>query len=157
MSISKRRKATADIDEPFWRHKSLAEMTAAEWESLCDGCGKCCLLKVEYEDTGEVFPTSVSCKLLDRDTCRCSDYADRKRHVPDCIQLTAAMVDNLSWLPSTCAYRLLSEGKALAWWHPLVSGSAETVHEAGISIRQRTISEDEAGDELQDWIVDWKL
>ena len=98
MSISKRRKATAETDEPFWRHKSL-----------------------------------------------------------DCIQLTAAMVDNLSWLPSTCAYRLLSEGKALAWWHPLVSGDPETVHTAGISIRQRTISEDDAGDELQDWIVDWKL
>src|SRR3546814_1801132 len=86
---------------PVWRRKSLAEMTRPEWESLCDGCGKCCLLKVEFEDTGEVFPTSVSCKLLDRDTCRCSDYANRKRHVPDCILLTPAMVDNLSWLPTT--------------------------------------------------------
>ena len=157
MSTSRRRRAKAEPAEPFWRRKPLGEMTRPEWESLCDGCGKCCLLKVEYEDTREVFPTSVSCKLLDRDTCRCSDYVHRKRHVPDCILLTPEMVGNLSWLPSTCAYRMLSEGKDLAWWHPLVSGDPETVHDAGISVRQRTISEDEAGDDLQDWIVDWKL
>ncbi len=158
MSTSSRQKRSAPAaPEPFWRHKTLAEMTRREWESLCDGCGKCCLLKVEYEDTGEVHATSVSCRLLDRDTCRCSDYPNRKRHVPDCILLTPDMVGNLSWLPSTCAYRVLSEGGDLAWWHPLVSGDPETVHEAGISIRQRTISEDEAGDDLQDWIVDWKL
>src|SRR3546814_20467283 len=113
MSTSRRRAPKAEAAAPFWRRKPLAEMTRPEWESLCDGCGKCCLLKVEFEDTGEVHPTSVSCKLLDRDTCRCSDYAHRKRHVPDCILLTPAMVDNLSWLPTTCAYRVLSEGKEI--------------------------------------------
>ncbi|MFN4089133.1 MAG: YcgN family cysteine cluster protein [Alphaproteobacteria bacterium] len=157
MSASRRPGGRVPAAEPFWRRKTLAEMSGAEWESLCDGCGKCCLLKVEYEDTGEVFPTSLSCRLLDRDTCRCSDYADRKRHVPDCILLTPGMVGDLSWLPSTCAYRVLSEGGDLAWWHPLVSGDPETVHAAGISVRQRTISEDEVDGDLQDWIVDWKL
>lgn len=148
--------AIAD-DEPFWRRKSLAEMTREEWESLCDGCGKCCLIKVEYEETGEVHPTSVACKLLDEKTCRCSDYPNRQKRVPDCIVLTASMVGNLSWLPSTCAYRLIAEGEDLHWWHPLVSGDPDTVHEAGISVRHRTIPEDEAGDDLERYIVDWRL
>lgn len=145
------------VDAPFWKRKSLAEMSRNEWESLCDGCGKCCLIKVEYEDSGEVHPTSLACKLLDGQTCRCSDYPNRQKHVPDCIVLTAAMVDNLSWLPSTCAYRLIAEGRDLYWWHPLLSGDPETVHEAGISLRNRTISEDEAGDDLERYIVDWRL
>ena len=145
------------MEEPFWRRKTLAEMTPEEWESLCDGCGKCCLLKVEYEDTGEVLPTSVACRLLDRDTCRCSNYPERKTHVPDCILLTCGDVARLSWLPSTCAYRMIAEGKDLEWWHPLVSGSLSTVHEAGISVRQRVISEDEAGEDLEVYVVDWKL
>lgn len=143
--------------EPFWRRKLLGEMTQTEWESLCDGCGKCCLIKVEYEDSDEVHPTSVACRLLDPESCKCRDYPRRKQHVPDCIQLTSSMVGNLSWLPSTCAYRLVGEGKDLYWWHPLVSGSPETVHEAGISVRSRTISEDEAGDDLERFIVDWVL
>lgn len=143
--------------EPFWRRKSLAEMTRQEWESLCDGCGKCCLIKLEYEDSAEVYPTSIACKLLDGETCRCRDYPNRLKHVPDCIVLTPAMVDNLSWLPTTCAYRLIAEGQDLPWWHPLVSGDPETVHEAGISVRSRTISEDEAGDDLERYIVDWRL
>ena len=143
--------------EPFWKRKRLQELTAAEWESLCDGCGKCCLLKVEYEDTGEILPTSLSCRLLDRESCRCTDYPNRKTHVPDCIMLTPDQVSNLSWLPSTCAYRLVAEGKDLYWWHPLVSGDPETVHEAGVSVRCRTISEDEAGDDIEAYIVDWQL
>lgn len=145
------------MDAQFWKRKRLEEMSREEWESLCDGCGKCCLLKVEYEDTGEVLPTSVACRLLDRETCRCTDYPRRKSLVPDCIVLTCEAVASLSWLPSTCAYRLVAEGKDLAWWHPLVSGDPETVHEAGISVRFRTISEDEAGDDLEAYIADWRL
>ena len=142
---------------PFWNRKSLAELTQSEWESLCDGCGKCCLLKVEYEDSGEILPTSVACRLLDRETCRCTNYPERKTHVPDCIVLTCAEIATLSWLPSTCAYRLVAEGKDLYWWHPLVSGDPDSVHEAGMSVRARTISEDEAGDDLEEYVVDWKL
>ena len=142
--------------EPFWRRKTLTEMTKAEWESLCDGCGKCCLLKLEDEDSGEVSYTDVACKLLDMETCRCSHYVTRKRHVPDCIKLTPNLVDQLRWMPSTCAYRLLSEGKDLAWWHPLVSGDPETVHRAGVSVRGRAVpeAEVEAG-ELENRIVEW--
>ena len=142
---------------PFWKRKTPAQMTAQEWESLCDGCGKCCLLKVEYEDTGEIVPTSLSCRLLDRETCRCSNYAERKQHVPDCIVLTPTGLAELSWLPRTCAYRLVAEGKDLYSWHPLVSGNPDSVHEAGISVRQRTISEDDAANDLEDYVVDWKL
>ncbi len=145
---------------PFWKRKTLAEMTAAEWESLCDGCGKCCLLKVEYEDTGEIFPTSVACRLFDGETCRCGDYADRQRHVPDCVVLTPANVADLSWMPRTCAYRLVAEGKDLYDWHPLISGDLDSVHRAGVSVRYRTISEDAIDDDpatLERHIVDWKL
>lgn len=140
--------------EPFWRRKSLTEMTKAEWESLCDSCGKCCLLKLEDEDTGEVSYTDAACKLLDMETCRCSHYVNRKRYVPDCIKLTPKLVDKLRWMPSTCAYRLLAEGKDLAWWHPLVSGDPETVHQAGVSVRGRAVPESEAG-ELENRIVEW--
>lgn len=144
--------------EPFWRRKGLTEMTQAEWESLCDGCGKCCLLKLEDEESGEVSYTDVACKLLDLKTCQCSKYAERKRHVPDCIKLTPKLVDQLRWMPSTCAYRLLSEGKDLAWWHPLVSGDRETVHRAGVSVRGRALSETETksdADSLEHRIVEW--
>ena len=145
------------MPEPFWRTKTLSELSPAEWESLCDGCGKCCLLKVEYEDTGEIQPTSVACRLLDCDTCRCTNYPDRKKHVPDCIVLTIDQIASLSWLPSTCGYRLVAERKDLYWWHPLVSGDPNSVHKAGMSVRFRAISEDDAGDDLEDYIVDWKL
>ncbi len=128
-------------EEPFWRRKTLAEMTRSEWESLCDGCAKCCLDKLEDEDTGEIRYTEVACRLLDLGTCRCTDYANRKRFVPDCVILTARRVDRLAWLPSTCAYRLLSEGKDLEWWHPLVSGDPETVHRAGVWVRGREVPE----------------
>jgi hypothetical protein len=127
---------------PFWKRKTLAQMTAAEWESLCDGCGRCCLVKLEDEDTGKIHFTDVACRLFDSETCRCKDYANRTRKVDDCVQLTPENIGELTWLPKTCAYRMLDEGKDLAWWHPLVSGDPETVVEAGISMRGRTISEE---------------
>ncbi|HEX2257071.1 MAG TPA: YcgN family cysteine cluster protein [Afifellaceae bacterium] len=142
--------------KPFWRRKRLDEMDAAEWESLCDGCARCCLNKLEEEDTGEIFWTSVACRLLDGETCRCRDYANRQARVPDCLQLTPRSVPELTWLPPTCAYRLVGEGRDLYWWHPLVSGDPETVHQAGISVRGRVVSEEGiAVAELEDFIVDW--
>ena len=128
-------------DSPFWHAKSLSEMNKAEWEALCDGCGLCCLVRFEDEETGEVVPTRVHCKLFDPAACRCTDYADRKRHVPDCIKLTPGNIEALEWMPPSCAYRRLHEGRGLAWWHPLVSGDPETVHQAGVSVRGQTISE----------------
>jgi uncharacterized cysteine cluster protein YcgN (CxxCxxCC family) len=122
---------------PFWKTKTLEEMSAAEWESLCDGCGKCCLSKLEDEDTGEIYFTSVGCRLFDAGTCRCSDYQNRLSLVSDCVRLTPQNVRTISWLPSTCAYRLVAEGRDLFSWHPLVSGDAESVHKAGISMRGR--------------------
>jgi uncharacterized cysteine cluster protein YcgN (CxxCxxCC family) len=116
-------------------------MTPQEWESLCDGCGLCCLIRFEDEETGEVIPTRVACKLLDQGSCRCKDYANRKLHVPDCIKLTPGNIEALRWMPKSCAYRRLHEGRDLAWWHPLVSGDPESVHRAGVSIRGQTISE----------------
>ena len=144
----------AMAEDPFWRRKTLAEMTRGEWESLCDGCAKCCLDKLQDDDTGEISYTEVACRLLDLGTCRCTDYANRKRFVPDCVVLTARTVARLTWLPSTCAYRLISEGKDLAWWHPLVSGDPESVHRAGVSVRGRAVPEAVAGD-LEDHIVHW--
>ena len=141
-------------EEPFWRRKTLAEMTRGEWESLCDGCAKCCLDKLEDDDTGEISYTEVACRLLDLGTCRCTDYANRKRFVPDCVVLTPRTVARLTWLPSSCAYRLISEGKDLEWWHPLVSGDPETVHRAGVSVRGRAVPEAVAGD-LEDHVVRW--
>ena len=129
-------------------------MTRAEWESLCDGCGKCCLHKLENADTGDVRFTEVACRLLDPKTCRCTRYAARKRLVPDCLILTAARARRTGWLPRTCAYRLLAEGKELPRWHPLVSGDPKSVHRAGMSVRGRTVAERDAGD-LEDHIVAW--
>ncbi|MBC8129054.1 MAG: YcgN family cysteine cluster protein [Rhizobiaceae bacterium] len=143
-------------NKPFWRVKSLEEMTPAEWESLCDGCGRCCLNKLEDWDTGEIAWTNVACTLLDGESCRCSDYANRRAVVPDCIGLTAAEVRKIVWLPPTCAYRLVRDGEDLYWWHPLVSGDPETVHAAGVSVRGRTISEDGMDtDDLEDHLAEW--
>lgn len=145
-------------DLPFWKSKTLAEMTAAEWESLCDGCGLCCLNKIEEWDSGDIYFTSVSCKLLDGQSCRCSSYENRWDFVPDCVQLTKENVPEIAWLPPTCGYRLVNEGHDLYWWHPLVSGDPETVHAAGISARGRTISETEIDiEDLEDYVVDWPL
>ena len=123
------------MPEPFWKTKTLEEMSAAEWESLCDGCGKCCLSKLEDEDTGDIYFTTVGCRLLDSQACRCRDYANRTALVSDCVRLTPQSVCTISWLPSTCAYRLIAEGRDLYWWHHLISGSTDTVHQAGISVR----------------------
>ncbi len=130
-----------DGNQPYWRRKLLDQMNRREWEQLCDGCGRCCMLKLEDEDTDEIFLTRLSCKLLDIGQCRCTDYDNRHQKVPDCLSLTPKMVRELSWLPDTCAYRLVDEGQDLAWWHPLVSGRAETVHEAGISVRDWAMPE----------------
>ena len=141
---------------PFWQAKQLHEMTRQEWESLCDGCGRCCLVKLEDEDTGDIYTTDVSCRLLDCSTCRCTDYANRHQLVDDCIKLDPENVEALGWLPETCAYRLIHEGKPLADWHPLVSGRPETVHEAGISVRGKVTSETEVDvDDLPERITDW--
>jgi hypothetical protein len=144
---------------PFWRTKSLGEMSREEWESLCDGCGKCCLIKLRDADTNRVDYTDVACHLLDTDACRCTDYPNRHSRVPDCVRLSPVRLDEImSWMPSTCAYRLLAEGRELPGWHPLVSGDCESVHRAGVSIRGRVVSDsgfDE--DALVARIVDWPL
>lgn len=138
-------RATCQImDEPYWKTTPLEAMSPQQWEALCDGCGKCCLSKLEDEDTGEIYWTSVGCRLFDGATCRCSDYDNRLARVPDCVGLTPANVRTIAWLPGTCAYRLVGEGRDLYWWHHLVSGSRETVHDAGISVRGKlTAHEDE--------------
>lgn len=140
----------------FWEEKTLEEMTTEEWEALCDGCGRCCLMKLEDEDTGDIYVSDVHCKLLDGETCRCTDYPDRLRQVPDCIKLTPENVKTIAWIPSTCAYRRIHEGRGLAWWHPLVSGDPETVAAVGVSVRGRTFSELAiAPGAWEDHIADW--
>jgi len=149
--------AAQGASEPFWKTKRLSQMTQVEWESLCDGCGRCCLNKLEDVDTGATYFTNVACRLFDTASCRCKDYANRKRQVSDCVQLSPRNVKRIVWLPPTCAYRLVAEGKDLAWWHPLVSGRPETVHEAGVSVRGReTVCETKLPEE--EWeqrIVAW--
>lgn len=134
----------------FWETVPLRKMTPEEWEALCDGCGKCCLNKLEDEDTGEVHFTNIACRLLDGESCRCSSYETRKRHVPECVVLTSGGIGAISyWLPSTCAYRLRAEGRPLYDWHPLISGDPESVHRAGQSVRGWTLSELTVAEE--DW------
>ncbi len=129
------------IDQPFWKTMRLEQMNREQWESLCDGCGRCCLQKFQDGKTGKVTYTWVSCYLLDTDACRCTDYGNRTILVPDCLVLTPGQIPRLRWLPRTCAYRRLSEGKQLRAWHPLVSGEPDSVHRAGISVRDKAISE----------------
>ncbi len=139
---------------PFWQTKTLEQMSREEWESLCDGCGRCCLHKLRYEADESLGHTNVACRLLDLESCQCSRYATRHRYVPDCVTLTPAEVRAIDWLPPSCAYRLLAEGKDLQWWHPLVSGDPETVHAAGVSVRGRVVGERGAGP-LDHHLVDW--
>ncbi len=143
-------------DMPFWEKKTLAEMTRAEWEALCDRCGRCCVHKIEDAERGEVYFTDVACRLLDIETCQCQDYAHRSALVPDCVPLTAKMVTEIHWLPQSCAYRRLMEGRGLAWWHPLISGDPNTVKEAGVSVCGRVVQEMKVDlDALEDRVVSW--
>lgn len=141
------------LRDRFWE-LPLAELSREEWESLCDGCGRCCLHKIEDADSGEIADTNVACKLLDTDTARCSDYRHRKAYVPDCLRLTLKIVDEVEWLPETCAYRRRAAGRPLPEWHHLLTGDREAVHRAGASVAGRVISEREAGP-LEHHIVDW--
>ena len=156
-----RRKAEAIVakapEKPFWKEKPLDALSKAEWESLCDGCGRCCLVKLEDEDTGAFHFTDIACELFDAHSCRCRDYAKRQKKVVDCLKLDPGMVRRLPWLPPSCAYRLIAEGKDLKWWHPLVSGSTLTVHEAGISARGRVRASevDLSLDDYPSHIVSW--
>ncbi|GHF16173.1 hypothetical protein GCM10017044_08060 [Kordiimonas sediminis] len=138
----------------FWQEKSLQDMTPSEWESLCDGCGKCCLHKLEDEDTGEVYFTNVACRMLDLESVRCKKYENRQRYVANCMVLTPDLGDRFRWMPATCAYRLLSEGKDLPDWHPLKSGDPAGAEKAGYSVHGRAVDERDAGD-YEDHIVDW--
>ncbi|MDE1173852.1 MAG: YcgN family cysteine cluster protein [Parvibaculaceae bacterium] len=144
---------------PFWKTKTLAEMTAPEWESLCDGCGKCCLVKLEDEDTGALAFTEIACHLLDCQSCQCKDYENRSQIVPDCVKLTPESLDEIDWLPDSCAYRLVADGDDLPNWHPLVSGERDSVHRAGASVQGRVhlTDRDVPLEHFQDYIADWPM
>ena len=141
------------MTDEFWKRKSLAEMNSSEWESLCDGCALCCLQKLEDEETGDVYFTDVACRLLDTETCRCTDYAARAKRVADCLVLSVDEPETFRWWPGSCAYRRLAEGKDLPEWHPLRTGDPDSVHEAGISAKGKVVSETETGQ----WTVVRKL
>ncbi|MCZ6853911.1 MAG: YcgN family cysteine cluster protein [Gammaproteobacteria bacterium] len=144
------------MERNFWQHKTLAELNQEEWESLCDGCGRCCMIKIEDADSGEVHYTSLTCRLLDLDTCRCTRYPERHKLVADCVELTPFTAARFDWLPVTCAYRRLARGQQLLWWHPLVSGDPRTVHEAGVSVLGKTLPVDSVhADEHEQHIIRW--
>ncbi|CAA0088200.1 Uncharacterised protein [Zhongshania aliphaticivorans] len=144
------------VRRPFWERKTLAEMSAEEWESVCDGCGKCCLHKLEDHDSGEVFYTDVACRLLDTDQCRCSNYGERRKLVPNCVSLRESDPAEMFWLPQSCGYRTLAEGRELEDWHPLISGNTDSVHFAAVSVRGRCMSESKVDTEdYEDRIIYW--
>jgi uncharacterized protein len=142
-----------DVTDRFWDTTPLSQLDRAQWEALCDGCGKCCLHKLEDDETGDFYPTNVACKLLDRRSAQCSDYKHRHAFVPDCIRLTPAKLETMDWLPASCSYVLRHEGKPLPEWHYLNTGDRDSVHAAGKSVRGWTISEIDAGD-LEMHLVD---
>lgn len=146
-----------DVEKPFWEIKSLEEMNHEEWESLCDGCARCCLQKLEDIDTGDIYYTQIVCKLLDQKTCRCTKYEKRSKLVPTCVTLTPQKTRELHWMPDTCAYRLLAEGKSLPEWHPLITGTSHSVIAEGISIKGQVISEDEVPEEEWEAYITAKL
>lgn len=143
------------VEKDFWKHKLLAEMSLEEWEALCDGCGICCLFKIEDEDSGEVRLTNVACRFLDIETCTCQLYDQRKRAMPTCIKLTPSKVENLKWLPETCTYRLILKGKPLPDWHPLVSSDPNSIHRAGMSVMGKVIGESSANmNNLEEHVIE---
>ena len=144
-------------EKPFWQTVKLADMTAAQWEAVCDGCAKCCLVKLQDEDSREIVFTDIVCNLLDQQTCRCAHYQERTKLVPDCVKLTKDNLDKIDFMPPSCAYRLLHEGKDLPQWHPLVSGHADSVVEVGMSVKGRVIAEMTFDGDSEDRVVDWPL
>lgn len=142
---------------PFWTEKSLRELTPEEWEGLCDGCGRCCLHKLQDDETDEVFYTQVVCRMLDLTSCRCRNYDQRQRLVPDCVVLAPNQPEVLQWMPTSCAYRLIAEGKPLPSWHPLVMGNADSMREAGVLVSEIALSEDALSDpdDIQDYVIPW--
>ena len=144
-------------EKPFWQTVKLADMTAAQWEALCDGCAKCCLVKLQDDDSGEIVFTDIVCNLLDQQSCRCAHYEERTKLVPDCVKLTKDNLDKIDFMPPSCAYRLLHEGKDLPQWHPLVSSRADSVVEAGMSVKGRVIAEMAFDGDSEDRVVDWPL
>ncbi len=148
----------SSTNKNFWKAKSLSQLNQEEWETLCDGCGKCCLCKIEYEDSGEICYTSVSCRLFDSTSCSCRDYKNRADHVKDCAILSPRSTEDFEWLPQTCAYRLIHERKDLPSWHHLVSGSKNTIHEVGMSVADKTISEERiVPEDLENYIMDFTV
>lgn len=144
------------MSEKFWEEKSLSEMTTEEWESLCDGCGRCCLNKLEDEDSGEIYFTNVACRLFDNDKCACSDYANRMNSMPDCMILSSDNVEALAVMPSTCAYSLLWRKKPLPDWHPLVSGNKQSVIDAGMTVSGKVVSEEHIHfEQLPEHLINW--
>lgn len=144
-------------EKPFWQTVKLADMTAAQWEALCDGCAKCCLVKLQDEDSGEIVFTDIVCNLLDQQSCRCTHYEERTKLVPECVKLTKDNLDKIDFMPPSCAYRLLHEGKDLPQWHPLVSDRADSVVAAGMSVKGRVIAEMAFDGDSEDRVVDWPL
>lgn len=140
----------------FWYQKRLQDMTQEEFEAVCDGCGKCCLHKLEDEDSGDVYYTKVACRFLDHAACRCQTYSTRQLEVPDCVVLTPDTVADTWWLPETCAYKLLDQGLPLFDWHPLVSGDPDSVHKAGMSVANKVVAEQDVNlDDLEDYVIRW--